>query len=232
MDKLGYVERYSYFQPSSGTGDFFDGQGQLTSTGTIYKNHVSPENFAQSFPAGWQNQDIGSPGIAGTTIYANDIFTVSGSGTDIWSTSDKFQYAYVTLNGDGQIIAKVDSMITVHNAASKAGVMIRNTLDANSAHAMMDITSSTGAVFQYRTTAGGTTAGTTVAGYAAPYWVKIVRSGNSFSGYRSANGTSWTQVGTTQTISMNTNVYMGLCVCAHNDAKLCDAIFTDITYQQ
>jgi hypothetical protein len=228
MDKLGYVERYSYFQPSSGTGDFFDANGNLTTTGTIYKNHVSPDNFAQSFPAGWQNQDIGSTGVSGTTIYANGIFTVSGSGADIWGISDEFQYAYIPITGDGEFIAKVDSMITAHNASSKAGVMIRNTLAANSAHAMMDITSSSGAQFQYRAAAGGTTAGTTAAGYAAPYWVKIVRSGNSFSGYRSPNGTSWTQVGSTVTIPMNATVYAGLCVTSHNDAKLCDAIFTDL----
>lgn len=83
LDKVGYVERYAYFPPSTGTGDFYDGQGGVSTTGLIYRNHVSADNFAQSFPAGWENIDIGSTGVAGTAIYANDMFTVSGSEADI-----------------------------------------------------------------------------------------------------------------------------------------------------
>ena len=53
----------------------------------------------------------------------------------------------------------------------------------------------------------------------APYWVRLVRQGNSFSAYRSSNGTSWTLQGTI-TVTMNTSVFVGLAVTSHNDGTL------------
>src|ERR1051326_4920369 len=54
-------------------------------------------------PAGWSNADIGGPGMAGSTGYTNGNWTVKGGGTDIWGSSDQFQYAYTTVNGDSTI---------------------------------------------------------------------------------------------------------------------------------
>jgi len=61
-------------------------------------------------------------------------YTMTDSGTDIWYQSDEFHYAYKTLNGAGSITARVDSIQNTNDWA-KAGVMIRETLDADSAHA-------------------------------------------------------------------------------------------------
>ena len=68
-----------------------------------------------------------------------------------------------------------------------------------------------------------------VAGVNAPYWVKLVRSGNSFSGYISADSNTWTQVGAAQTITMANPVYAGLAVTAHNNSSLCTATFDNVT---
>ena len=37
-------------------------------------------------------------------------FTVSGEGTDIWSTADGFQFVYQRLTGDQQILANVTAL--------------------------------------------------------------------------------------------------------------------------
>jgi len=72
-----------------------------------------------------------------------------------------------------------------------------------------------GASFQYRATTGGTSSnvdsGTVIA---APYWVKIERMGETLTGYVSADGKTWTQMGTTA-IAMEAPVYIGLCVTSH-----------------
>src|ERR1039457_562010 len=65
--------------------------------------------LAQGLPAGWTSQDIGSPGVAGSTSVSNGVWTVSGSGSDISGASDQFQYAYEPFAGDGSIVAYVAS---------------------------------------------------------------------------------------------------------------------------
>jgi hypothetical protein len=182
----------------------------------------------------WQNDDIGDVGASGSASESDGTWTINGSGAGIGGTSDAFHYVYQSLSGDGQIVARVVSM-TNTNASAKAGVMIRETLDADSKHAMMVITPSSGTVFQRRTATGGssdTTAGSSVT---APYWVKLVRSGNTFTGYESADGSAWTLVGSVS-ITMVADVYIGLAVTSYSYGVLCTAVidnvgFSSVTYE-
>ena len=56
-----------------------------------------------------------------------------------------------------------------------------------------------------------------------------MRAGNVFTAYESANGTSWTAIGTAQTITMATNVYVGLVVVSKDNAELNTSTFTNVT---
>ena len=82
--------------------------------------------------------------------------------------------------------------------------------------------------FQYRTTTGGSSTSANTTGFSAPYWVKLVRSGNTFTGYRSPNGVTWTQQATT-TIAMGAAVHVGLALTSHNNSSLCAATFDNVT---
>ena len=180
-----------------------------------------------ALPTPWQDLDIGSVGQTGRASFSNTIFTVTGSGADIWGNADAFHYAYFLATNDCTIIARVTSVENTDPWA-KAGVMIRQTLTAGSAHAMMVITPGNGASFQWRPTTGGTMSQSPSGGVSAPYWVKLVRTGSSFRGYVSADGGAWTQVGSAQTISMSGAVYVGLPVTAHDNADLCTATFDNV----
>ncbi|MCL5282434.1 MAG: discoidin domain-containing protein [Planctomycetes bacterium] len=142
-------------------------------------------------------------------------FTMSSSGTDIWNNGDEFRFAYKQLNGNGSITAKVDSLVNT-NAWAKAGVMIRESLEAGSKHATCIISPTSGASYQRRITTGGASSSEDAAGAAAPYWVRITRTANTFKAERSPDGKTWTQVGTDQNITMVANVYIGLAVTSHN----------------
>jgi hypothetical protein len=156
-------------------------------------------------------------------------YTMTGSGTDIWDHSDQFHYAFKTLSGSGSIVAKVESVSNT-DVWAKAGVMIRETLDAGSKHAMMIVSSSSGVSFQRRIDTGGSSFDDTTDGITAPYWVKIERSASgSFSAYSSADGSAWQKIGVSETIQMGTNVYIGLAVTAHNESATCEAVFTNVT---
>ena len=181
----------------------------------------------------WTDADIGSPPLAGSAYELDGTVYVNGTGSDIWNASDQFHYVYVPLNGNGTIIAQVTTQGQTDPSA-KAGVMIRNTLAANSAFADMVLTPGNGAAFQYRVAAGnnaGPSSGSTTGGntYFAPDWVELVRSGSTFTGYVSTNGTSWTKVGSSTTLTMNTSVYIGLCVSSHNTGLISEATFDEIS---
>ncbi|MCX5643288.1 MAG: hypothetical protein NTZ17_01185 [Phycisphaerae bacterium] len=158
----------------------------------------------------------------------NNAFTVSGSGNDIWNAADAFRFAYKKLSGNGSITARVDSQ-TNTNGWAKAGVMIRETLEADSRHAAVVVTPSNGVSFPYRTATAGTSAQTNIGSLAVPYWVKLTRTENVFKAEYSMDGKTWTQVGTDTTIPMGTSVYVGLAVTSHDAAKISTAEFSHVT---
>jgi len=111
----------------------------------------------------------------------------------------------------------VPSTGTGTNTWAKGGVMIRDSVNGNSMQAMMAITTPgvNGASFQYRaTTAGASASADSAAVVAVPGWVKIERSGSTFTGYTSADGKAWSVVGTT-VIEMADPVLIGICVTSH-----------------
>ncbi len=164
----------------------------------------------------------GYPSAAAAMTVTGAAMTLTGDGTDIWNNADDFTFAYKSLTGDGSIVARVVSIGAGTNTWAKGGVMIRGDLTAGSTFVDMCMTANTdgtagnGASFQYRLTAAGACANTdATAAIKPPYWVKIQRTGSQLAGYVSANGTTWTQMGTTQLISMNNPVDVGICVTSH-----------------
>jgi regulation of enolase protein 1 (concanavalin A-like superfamily) len=178
-------------------------------------------------PTGWTNSDIGAVTPAGDSASSNNTFQVAGSGADIWGIADAFQYAYQPVSGNVDVVARVVS-VDPTDPWAKSGVMIRETLDAASDHAMSVVSAGAGSAFQRRLTAGGTTTHTGGPNVTAPYWVRMTRTNSTFNSYVSADGNTWTLVGT-DTITMGTNVYVGLCSTAHTNGALNAAIIDSVT---
>jgi len=227
LEQCGYVERYAWFQPNGGNGDFRDSEGLLTSTGLIYKNHASSTAYHPgTLPKIWQADDVGAATAAGDTLHRNGTFTVCGSGTGIAGTADGFHYVHQPVTGDVTITAKVNSMVWRHND-SRAGVMLREDLSAGSRHVTMALCTGNGAKLVSRSTTDGSTATITNSGVTAPGWVRLVRLGDVLTGYRSDDGVTWTTVGS-RTIAMNQTLHVGLAVSSHNSTAFNDAIFTNV----
>jgi hypothetical protein len=171
-------------------------------------------------PVLWLNQDIGAVAAAGSFSVAGGTVTVEASGADIWGNADEFHFAYQTLNGDGEIVARVASL-QVTDPWTKAGVMMRSGLTADSSYAMMELTGSSGAYFQYRQTTGGSSAssGGGDLGAVAPHWVRVVREGDTLRGYKSADGVTWVQHSQV-TIAMPATIYVGLALTSHDDGVI------------
>ncbi|MGH7980907.1 MAG: hypothetical protein ACREE6_16140, partial [Limisphaerales bacterium] len=135
-----------------------------------------------TLPADWSDRDIGPVGIKGDASFLNNEFNVIASGTDIWQTVDGFHYAYTKVDGDAQIVARIISM-QYTDPWAKAGVMFRQDLSPGSKHVMMAITAGGFSSYQWRPAEGQSTHNTDGPSTTTPYWVKLVRKGDLFTGY-------------------------------------------------
>lgn len=166
--------------------------------------------------------DAGDVGWPGGATYSGGIYTVVGSGVDIWNNTDSFHYLYRGISGDCTNIVRVMSLQN-SDPWAKAGLMIRENLSQNSMNAFIAITSQNGALFSYRTNSGVASSSSAGSG-AAPYWLKLVRIGNLFTGFSSADGISWNQAGSIN-FPMAANAFVGLAVTAHNNIMSNTATF-------
>jgi len=188
--------------------------------------------LASTLPAGWSDLDIGGPAAFGSASFASGTYTVDGSGADIWNSADQFHYVYRTLTADGTIVARVATQQNTDPWA-KAGVMLRQSLDADSPYAFAMATPGNGIDFQWRTSQGGNAdwSGNIGVNAAAPYWLKLTRTGSTFTASASPDGRTWKSLGSI-VIPMSTQIYVGLAVCAHNDGVVNESTFDHVSLSQ
>ncbi|MGE5611899.1 MAG: PA14 domain-containing protein, partial [Bacillota bacterium] len=200
-----------------------------------------------SLPAGWLNKDVGvagDPSIPGSANFADGTFTVQASGSDIWdvgaagSYGDRFHYAYQELDGDGDIVAYVDSFQGVtegdQNGWAKAGLMFRGSAAETSPQAFLATTNSNGLNFQGRPSPGAASWGVSLTTGRTGMYMKLARVGNTFTPYWSYDGVEWQPYtdanGNTisRTQNMPNKVVVGLAVTSHDNARLDQATFKEV----
>jgi hypothetical protein len=180
--------------------------------------------WGQSLPSGWSDSDIGSVGLSGSASYSNDVFTLNGAGTSLWGTADGFNFAYQSLSGDGTVVAR----ILTAGSSTIGGVEVRDSLSANAMSAFLSYYSSA-VYFNYRASTGGTTSQASSGGITLPCWLKMSRSGTSLSAYVSADGVTWVAVGSSQTISMGSNIYIGTGVTSGSTSTLATVTLDNVS---
>lgn len=206
--------------------------GKITSnpSGTpnrlLYSPLVSTASTSPSPSSSWSFRDVGSVSPAGATVVGSGSLTVSGSGSDIWGNMDAFHFSYQPLHGDGEIVARVASQTSTSSWA-KAGVMIRGSMYPASKYAAVLLTPSNGVKMQHRSQWKEITSSMSGGSGRAPVWVRLVRRGNKLTGYRSADGSSWTQIGSAY-VELASDIYMGLAVTSHANGKLSTARFENV----
>lgn len=202
---------------------------------------------ATSMPAAgaFSGTDIGAPAIAGSTTRVSGGFDVVGGGTDITGTSDQFQFGNVTVNGNFDLQARVNSVADTPAGGgaadyTKSGLMARSTLAANSDNALALVFPSNvpahnlntgGYEYQYRD-AGATTVALHPANFnpstnpiPVDYpatWLRLIWNGTIFTGYASVDGTTWTQYVTsmpTVPADYSGAFSIGLAVTAHDSTN-------------
>jgi len=135
--------------------------------------------------------------------------------------TDSFTFVRQPLTGNGSITARVTALTGEVQAGpgnmvpgrlvpwAKAGIIIKQSTQQGSAYAAMMVTGSNGVRMQYNYT--GDIAGLPGSVSAAhPRWLRLTRSGDTITGYDSADGTHWTQVGTVQLTGLPSTVQVGM----------------------
>lgn len=178
-------------------------------------------------PSGWSTADIGAPAPEGSVAYLSGRFVARGGGADIWGTSDQFRFVYRRMSGDVDLVARVASVIAA-DVWSKAGVMIRASLRPDAAHASVFASGARGLAFQRRPATALPSLHTAGGAGAAPVWVKLERRGTAVTAFRSADGVSWTMIGS-ETMSLPSTFYVGVAVTSHDPGVLAAAVFERVS---
>jgi len=148
--------------------------------------------------------------------------------------TDSFSFVRQPLTGNGTITARVTALTGEHVnpgggtgqagpgngvpglvAWAKAGVIIKQSTHQGSAYAAMMVTGGNGVRMQYNYT--GDIAGMPGSVSAAhPRWLRLARSGDTITGYDSADGTHWTKAGTVRLAGLPSTVQVGMFATSPN----------------
>lgn len=192
------------------------------------------KNVSVLMPAGWNENDIGAPGLPGFAEYdpADNTFAVTGSGSDIGGTGDQFNFASRNMTGGGSLVARVDALGAADPSA-KGGVMIRSDYSAGSIFADVVRSAQNNLIFQWRSSTGATASSTSIAGPNGAVWLKLAQSGDAASAYFSSNNITWTQIGSAQNVPMSSATALaGLAATSHTNAVLTSANFSSVSIVQ
>jgi hypothetical protein len=263
VDGLGYTEP-APGHPGNGTGGVVGHDIWSLESPHYNKTIVETDDVhsgSQAMPSGYNNaaapwyseavrtwtgpQDFTRRGVDTLTLFFRGYpipfeetspgsFTMSAAGADIWGTADEFRFVAKRLNGDCTIIARVDSVEDTH-AWAKAGVMIRSDLEPGATNAAVLVTPGNGVSFHRRLFANDVSTQTVRSDIAAPHWVKLTRTGDTFAAQHSADGASWVDFvdedGTAVAVNvpMVGSVYVGLCLTSHNVDAVTVAEFAEVS---
>ncbi len=218
----------------------------------FYENNMKYSEVARTLPAhmkDWTQEGVKALSLwyygypAGQGSFSEGpagIYTMTGAGGDIWNIdgveADEFHFAWKVLQGAGSIEARVSAISGANlQPWAKAGVMIRETLDPNSAHAFMYLTNTQGISFQLRPEAAGTSTNHDPRADEAdrPKWLKLERdfSGNLTAYHANDVGGSpdaWTMLNPTIG-QMASTAYIGLALTSHQRYVPATATFSNVT---
>jgi outer membrane protein assembly factor BamB len=179
--------------------------------------------------AAWNCTDIGGATPVGAQNLAGGAWTIQAGGGDIWDPADSFRYIFHALPGDGTVSARLASLSN-SNPWAKAGLMLRRSTDPVAPYYAIFVTPANGLVIQYRTLQGGTTSQVAAGPGAGPIYVRITRTGTTFSAATSTNGTAWTVVpGSSVSLpALTGSLLSGMAVTSHDTTKLVTAVFDNV----
>ena len=211
-----------------------------------YDNAASP--FYAEAERNLGSQDWTANGADVLTLYfqgrpssffelASGAIIMGSAGADIWGVADEFRYGYQQLDGDGAIVARVDSLVET-DPWVKAGVMIRVSTDVGAVNAMAYVTADGRVGWQYREVHAADSVSTRsdVGAVTLPHWLRLSREGDTITASHSSDGLTWEPMTeptnpdepSSLEMPMGSAVLMGLAVTSHSAGNPTTAQFSGV----
>ena len=191
---------------------------------------INVKTVSDLLPVGQTLANVGKTGSDSLVAYSDGTYLISASGLDIWGKEDAFGFVHQDVTGNIDITAKIQSLEKTHVWA-KAGVMIRESLDAGSKYAMTLVSSDLGASFHRRTKTDANSSRTIFPGIKAPTFVRILRIGNKFTGYYGSNNQVWYPMDTVK-LAMTRDIKVGLAVTSRNENEETEALISNYSVKK
>src|SRR2546430_898375 len=173
--------------------------------------------------------DVGTVLHEGSVEYeaAKHSYTIAGSGENMWSASDAFQFVWKKMSGDVTLMADITFLGKGVNEHRKAVLMIRQSLDADSPYVDVALHGSGLTSLQYREEKGAATH-EIQANVSAPKRLRLVKRGAYFSMWLADKGGEFHLAGGSTRIALQEPFYVGVGVCSHDANVIEKAVFSNV----
>jgi TolB protein len=174
--------------------------------------------------------DVGSPAIKGSTAFSDGQYRITGAGANIWAKQDQFQYVWREMTGNFTVLATL-RFLGQGNEHRKAGIMVRQSLDADSTYADVVIHGNGMPGLQWRSKQGEDT-NTFDLPFDGPgvFKVKLVRTGVRIYMFIGKDGADTKEIAHTE-VSFKNPVLVGLVVCSHQPDASDTVVFSDVSVE-
>jgi TolB protein len=192
----------------------------------------SASSFAQTGNLGiFTNAgDVGGPANKGSAEFSNGQYQITGSGANIWAKQDQFQYVWREMTGNFTVTATM-RFLGQGNEHRKAGIMVRQSLDADATYADVVIHGNGMPGLQWRSKQGEDT-NTFDFPFDGPgtFKLKLVRTGVRIYMYIAKDGAEPKEIAHTE-VSFQSPVLAGLVVCSHQAEASDTVIFSNVSVE-
>jgi hypothetical protein len=173
--------------------------------------------------------DVGTVLHPGSVEYdpSRRTYVVTGSGENMWLTADAFHFAWKKMSGDVSLTADISFANGAGNEHKKAVLMIRQSLDADSAYADAALHASGLTSLQYRDQKGDATH-EIQANISAPARLRLVKRGDSVYLFLGGPGSDLKAAGASVRLTFSGTFYVGIGVCSHDKDALEKAAFSNL----
>jgi Tol biopolymer transport system component len=173
--------------------------------------------------------DVGATRRAGSANFdaPHGIYTVSGGGENMWFTNDAFHFVWKRVSGDITLAADIAFAGQGGDPHRKACLLVRQSLDADSAYADAALHGDGLTSLQYREAKGGRTY-EIQSSVSAPKRIRIEKRGKYVSMSIGGGEGELHSAGGSFRLLLDEPFYVGLGVCAHDNSTLEKAMFSNV----
>lgn len=177
--------------------------------------------------------DVGQVGRAGAAEFvpAERQYRVSGGGENMWFTNDAFHFVWKKVSGDVALAADLAFVGTGGNAHRKACLILRQSLEPDSAYADAVLHGDGLASLQCRATRGALTR-EIQSNVSSPKRLRVEKAGNDVAMSLANAGEALHAAGGSFRLTLSDPFYVGLAVCAHDDNARETAVFSNVELTQ